>query len=116
MFDCNDDDKHPNTVLPKVNVDEETPVKKKPILELQSSALAAAIVNSAPPYRRHVFLQPSRSFENGPDECFSDNPVHKRRSWHVERVTARMLSVLEEAGTTPSIFKRSFSNDPNAGK
>ena len=93
-------------------------VKHKPALKLESSVLAVAIVNSAPLYRRQVFLQPSQSFDHSSSDCTRDS-VLKRQSWHVERVTARILSVLEETGVPFNnlpTFGRSLSNDISLGK
>lgn len=89
-------------------------VKQKPVKRLESSILAAAIVNSAPLRRRQVFLQPSHSFDHSPSSSSSPDSDLKRRSWYVERVTARMLSVLEETGSSfdalPA-FNRSYSSE-----
>ena len=103
--------------LPEVKLHKDGSPRRKPELKIQSSALAAAIVNSAPLYRRQVFLQPSHSFDQS-SWCSTQDPNPKRRSWHVERVTARMLSVLEETGSSlaalPAAFNRSFSTESNS--
>lgn len=110
----------PPVTIPEVMIDEDTSPRHKPAaLKLESSALAAAIVNSAPLYRRQIFLQPSHSFDHAHNSWDSgeDSNLNKRRSWHMERVTARMLSVLEEAGSPisalPAAFGRSFSVESN---
>ena len=82
---------------------------------IQSSKLAAAIVNSAPVLRREVFLQPSCSIDYlDTSGVYSVDSALKRRTWHVDRVTVRMLSVLGESESSlaslPS-FNRSISND-----
>ena len=82
---------------------------------VQSSQLAAAIVNSAPQERRAIYLKSSSSFDIAeptlPLVRLSDM-AHKRRSWHVERVAARILT-LGGGGSLTSLtaFSRSLSSD-----
>lgn len=92
------------------------PTEINTVIKMQSSRLAAAIVNSAPLLRRQVFLQPSHSFDYNLDttDILTEDSAMKRRTWHVERVTARMLSVLGESGSSLAgfpVFNRSFSNE-----
>ena len=94
-----------------------SPKRKSQLLlpAAQSSKLAAAIVNSAPIGRRTVFLKSSTSFEPaGPASpvLFRDS-AQKRRSWHVERVTARYLTALNAGGSLSSLpaLERSLSSD-----
>ena len=56
-----------------------------------SNLLAAAIVQSAPLQRRKAYLSNSTSF-NGTQPLCSLNMENKRRSLHLERVAARLLS------------------------
>ena len=83
---------------------------------LQSSQLAAAIVNSAPQERRAIYLKSSSSFDIAeptlPLPHLNDAAL-KRRSWHVERVVARILT-LGCGGSLTSLptFSRSVSSDP----
>jgi hypothetical protein len=100
---------------PEISFESPLPKQKPNSLKIESSDLAAAIVNSAPLHRRRVFLQSSQSFDQS-TLCSPVNSDLKRQSWHVERVTARMLSVLEEAGSDSSLsilpaFNRSLSTD-----
>ena len=82
---------------------------------VQSSQLAAAIVNSAPQERRAIYLKSSSSFDIAeptlPLVRLSDM-AHKRRSWHVERVAAHILT-LGGGGSLTSLtaFSRSLSSD-----
>ena len=83
---------------------------------LHSSQLAAAIVKSAPQERRAIYLKSSSSFDVAeptlPLPHLNDAAL-KRRSWHVERVVARMLT-LGCGGSLTSLptFSRSLSSDP----
>ena len=95
-----------------------SPRRKPPKLQLplvQSSQLAAAIVNSAPQERRAIYLKSSSSFDVAeptlPLVRLSDM-AHKHRSWHVERVAARILT-LGGGGSLTSLtaFSRSLSSD-----
>ena len=87
-------------------------VKQKPVVveDLLSPAdslplpnLAAAIVNSAPPERRLVFLKPNISF----DELEDEDKQFKRRSWHVERVASRFLlrENSESSSSLPTLMR-----------
>lgn len=115
----NKNEAHPEDMcIPLTPEEEKEPKpKRKLVLRIESSVLAAAIVNSAPLHRRRVFLQPSHSFDQSSKDCSMKSDL-KRRSWHVERVTARMLSVLEEAGSSLAAlpaFNRSFSTESSSG-
>ena len=126
ISDSKDGSSEDDTVKSKPHpAEQDTSTRPRPVPDLQSSSkLAAAIVNSAPLHRRQVFLQPSNSFEyvtggtsSGPAK-FSKESALKRRSWHVERVTARMLSVLGESESALSElpgFNRSYSNEVEGG-
>ena len=77
----------------------------------ESAQLAAAIILSAPPKRRQVFLKPSVSFEGNSrisKKCL------KRRSWHVECV-ARVIPLDEEYSSLPS-FQRSKSSENSSNQ
>ena len=95
-----------------------SPHRKPPKVQLplvQSSQLAAAIVNSAPQERRAIYLKSSSSFDVAepalPLVHLSDM-AHKRRSWHVERVAARILTLGGGGSLTSlSVFSRSLSSD-----
>jgi len=100
-----------------------SPRRKPPKVQLplvQSSQLAAAIVNSAPQERRAIYLKSSSSFDVAepalPLMHLSDM-AHKRRSWHVERVAARILT-LGGGGSlnSLSVFSRSLSSDSTAAE
>lgn len=90
--------------------------QKPQLPSLQSSQLAAAIVNSAPQERRAIYLKSSSSFDVAeptlPLPHLNDAAL-KRRSWHVERVVARILT-LGCGGSLTSLptFSRSLSSDP----
>ena len=68
-----------------------------------SNMLAAAIVNSAPHQRRKAYLSNSVSF-NGTQPLSSLNPDIKRRSLHLERVAARLLSWQQDSSADPDGF------------
>ena len=68
-----------------------------------SNMLAAAIVSSAPLQRRKAYLSNSVSF-NGTQPLFSLNPDIKRRSLHLERVAARLLSWQQDSSADPDGF------------
>eukprot|EP00731_Ephydatia_muelleri_P024599 Em0016g870a len=68
-----------------------------------SNMLAAAIVNSAPLQRRKAYLSNSVSF-NGTQPLSSLNPDIKRRSLHLERVAARLLSWQQDSSADPDGF------------
>ena len=70
--------------------------------------LAAAIVNSAPPERRLVFLKPNISF----DELEDEDKKLKRRSWHVERVASRFLmrEDSESSSSLPTLMRSLSAN------
>ena len=93
-----------------------SPRRKPQLPSLQSSQLAAAIVNSAPQERRAIYLKSSSSFDVAeptlPLPHLNDAAL-KRRSWHVERVVARILT-LGCGGSLTSLptFSRSLSSDP----
>ena len=78
----------------------------------QTSVLAAAIVSSAPSHRRAAFLYPSSSVDLAPSLGIDERAM-KRRSWHVERVTARLLSTISPGSSLTHLptFNRSISND-----
>lgn len=84
---------------------------------VSTDQLAAAIVLSAPPKRRQIFLQNSVSFENSSDRVLleGNSKALKRKSWHVERF-ARFVALEEssEFSSLPS-FHRSQSSDPSTG-
>ena len=77
-----------------------------PILS-ESSQLAAAIILSAPPKRRQIFLHATNSIEERLGSVINDKAL-KRRSWHVERVAH--LIALEDYSSLPT-FQRSASSD-----
>ena len=90
--------------------------QKPQLPSLQSSQLAAAIVNSAPQERRAIYLKSSSSFDVAeptlPLPHLNDAAL-KRRSWHVERVVARILTLgCGESLTSLPTFSRSLSSDP----
>ena len=95
--------KPPTVVFPPCD----SPPQKKRLSLVQTSQLAAAIVNSAPPQRRTVYLKTSTSFDETPMSSFCDR-VLKRRSWHMERVAARYLTTI---GDSQPSFDRSLSSD-----
>ena len=78
----------------------------------QTSVLAAAIVSSAPSHRRAAFLYPSSSMDLTPSLSINERAM-KRRSWHVERVTARLLSTMSPGSSLTHLptFNRSISSD-----
>ena len=93
--------------------------KANGVIRIHSGMLAAAIVNSAPLYRRQAFLQPSNPLKYSPaTSClFTSDSAMKRRTWHMERVTARMLSFLgdsERSLTSLPTLNRSQSNETTA--
>ena len=109
---------HSDSNSPGDRAPDSFPHRKPPKLQLplvQSSQLAAAIVNSAPQERRAIYLKSSSSFDIAeptfPLVRLSDM-AHKRRSWHVERVAARILT-LGGGGSLTSLtaFSRSLSSD-----
>ena len=73
----------------------------------ESSQLAAAIILSAPPKRRQIFLRATNSIEERLGSVINDKAL-KRRSWHVERVAH--LMALEDYSSLPT-FQRSASSD-----
>eukprot|EP00731_Ephydatia_muelleri_P036853 Em0338g4a len=72
--------------------------------------LAAAIVNSAPLQRRKAYLSNSVSF-NGTQPLSSLNPDIKRRSLHLERVAARLLSWQQDSSADPDGFGKGLFED-----
>ena len=94
-------------------VREKSPVaSKKPPHSLslaQSSQLAAAIVLSAPLQRRAAYLKSSSSFDETQASDFAETTL-KRRSWHVDRVAARYLTVGAD-----NLFTRSLSTEAGSG-
>lgn len=82
-------------------------------VDSMSPQLAAAIILSAPPKRRQVYLMQSNSINSDDVSSFvANNAALKRRSWHVDRVAHAMVS-LEGASSLPS-FQRSVSSDPSS--
>ena len=101
---------------------------RKPHLALptvQSSLLAAAIVQSAPIERRTAFLKTSSSFdqtsplssEQEDGESKRNGPAwrDKRRSWHMERFTTRYLASGGSLSSIPAL-QRSLSTEANHGE
>ena len=126
--DCNSKDKIVSPVSLDLSSQDSTKVgvaspntPNKPNLMLpssQTSVLAAAIVQSAPSHRRAAFLQPSSSIDQTSSTL--DGPSSKdlkRRSWHVDRVTARLLSSMSPSNSLSQlpIFNRSVSTDTTSG-
>lgn len=107
----------PDKPLPPSEDEEQPKMKKKPNLRLPSSELAAAIVNSIPVERRNAFLKPSISFEGHlrPRSRARKEFADKRKSWHVDRVAARYLSVVSPENSCPE-FNRSLSSDSELSK
>ena len=96
--------------VPEVpEVDGTTPITESSI-SLDSTQLAAAIILSAPPKRRQVYLNSSSS-----DTDFhrlDSSESFKRRSWHVERLV-RVMTLEEEASSSLPSFCRSQSSEPS---
>ena len=102
---------------------------RKPQLSLptvQSSRLAAAIVQSAPIDRRDAFLRTSSSFDHSSPSLSKQDGSSgsgvgvavrdKRRSWHMEnRFTTRYLASGGSLSSIPS-FQRSLSSDSTQGR
>ncbi len=87
-----------------------------PPISQTSSVLAAAIVNSAPSHRRAAFLQASSSIDQTTSSSLTDRDKDlKRRTWHVDRVTARLLSSMSPSNSLSQlpIFNRSVSTNSN---
>ena len=112
---ANTDHKLPTGEEDKVN----SKPKKKADLKLPSSELAAAIVKSTPVDRRAAFLKASVSFDTQSLPLFNlSEAAAKRRSWHVDRVTVRYLSVTGAQGVQSTLpeFGRSLSSDSTLSK
>ena len=89
----------------------ELSTQKKPNLQLpvsEPSRLAAAIVHTTPLQRRVAYLRTSSSFDDS--SSLSGDTTYKRRSWHFERVAARILTMGSSFTSLPS-FDRSLSSD-----
>ncbi len=89
---------------------------RPPPISQTSSVLAAAIVNSAPSHRRAAFLQASSSIDQTTSSSLTDRDKDlKRRTWHVDRVTARLLSSMSPSNSLSQlpIFNRSVSTNSN---
>ena len=103
---------------------------RKPQLELptvQSSRLAAAIVQSAPVERRDAFLTPSSSFDHSSINSVTGSrqessrkagcsSMDKRRSWHVERFTTRYLATGGSLSSIPALHRSMSSEASQAGE
>ncbi|XP_064396022.1 E3 ubiquitin-protein ligase HACE1-like [Halichondria panicea] len=99
-----------------VSKDRPSTPSKLPLISQTSSVLAAAIVNSAPSHRRTAFLQASSSIDQTTSSSLTDRDKNlKRRSWHVDRVTARLLSSMSPSSSLSQlpIFNRSASTNSN---
>ncbi len=92
------------------------PTRPPPLssVENSNSVLAAAIVNSAPSHRRTAFLQATGSIDHTSSSSSGSREKNlKRRSWHVDRVTARLLSSISSSNSLTHLphFIRSVSID-----